>query len=444
MKRALFTLMGTLSSLCALQEPIITSIPVLTLPQYMVITNDSRYLYVTNTSNSSFSVIDTQVQAISETVEGLSAYRIYNSPDSRYVYIVGFSSDVNIVDTQTNEVTVKTTAGAPVAVTSTADGKYAYVSVDAEQKMYVLETGSFDTVTTFDIDERPWAGVSTPDSSQIYVLGFAAGTVAAIDTSTYEVTSIPIGEPIPSIINQGPFDITVSSDGAYVYAVNEGHDTAHIIDTSTNKLVKTLDVEDKPWSIELTPNGQYAYVANSGSSSVSVIDTQSQEVITTIEVGLGPVKALPSPDGHYVYVANQSDDTVSVIAVASQSVVATLSVGNSPGDLVVAPDGRYVYTLNWLEGTISAILSYSAIDQMSAQIKSVKSVWCEEFFGDVVWGDIIGVERFELYRDDQLVVSLSGDVTGYQDHNLDSNHGNQYTLKVIMKDGNSYTYTLSP
>ena len=77
---------------------------------------------------------------------------------------------------------------------------------------------------------------------------------------------------------------------------------------------------------------QNAYITNQGispnfSNNVTVIDTTTNKVVTTIEVGLAPSGVAVAPDGSKVYVANQFDHTVSVIATATNTVAATVKVG---------------------------------------------------------------------------------------------------------------------
>ena len=74
---------------------------------------------------------------------------------------------------------------------------------------------------------------------------------------------------------------------------------------------------------------QNAYITNQGipsnfSSNVTVIDTTTNKVVTTIDVGLAPSGVAVAPDGSKVYVANEAvKGTVSVIDAATNAVTAT-------------------------------------------------------------------------------------------------------------------------
>jgi YVTN family beta-propeller protein len=71
---------------------------------------------------------------------------------------------------------------------------------------------------------------------------------------------------------------------------NRRHDES-IID----KANKHIEVGTEPYGLVLTPNGKKLYVSNSRSDSISVIDTQTDKVVRTIKnVDFEPV-AWPSP-----------------------------------------------------------------------------------------------------------------------------------------------------
>ncbi|MFT5395818.1 MAG: YVTN family beta-propeller protein, partial [Gammaproteobacteria bacterium] len=68
----------------------------------------------------------------------------------------------------------------------------------------------------------------------------------------------------------------------------------------------------------------YAYITNQGSDSVSVIDTHSNKVIKTIKVGSKPAGVVVSNDSKRVYISNPESHDVSVIDTESLSVIKTV------------------------------------------------------------------------------------------------------------------------
>ena len=63
-------------------------------------------------------------------------------------------------------------------------------------------------------------------------------------------------------------------------------DAAAVIDSSTNRVLRTVTVPKGPHGLVLTPDGRKVYVSSDGASTVSVIDTATDQVVTSIDVDL--------------------------------------------------------------------------------------------------------------------------------------------------------------
>lgn len=101
-----------------------------------------------------------------------------------------------------------------------------------------------------------------------------------IDTATNTVVAT-----IPLASGSGPMGLAITPDGESVYVANNGNDTASVIDTGTNTVVKTISVGSLPEDVAITPDGEFAYMTNNGSTTVSVIDTETKIVVKTFESG---------------------------------------------------------------------------------------------------------------------------------------------------------------
>ncbi len=135
----------------------------------------------------------------------------------------------------------------------------------------------------------------------------------------------------------------ITNQGAYPNFSNK----VTVIDTTTNKVVTTIDVGLAPAGIAVTPDGSKVYVANRAvNGTVSVIDTATNAVSATVAVGSNPVGVAVKPDGSKVYVANQGrHSTVSVIDTATNAVSATIDVGPTPAGVAVTSDGANIAKL---------------------------------------------------------------------------------------------------
>ena len=53
-------------------------------------------------------------------------------------------------------------------------------------------------------------------------------------------------------------------DSSGVFISNGKDGTVSMIDTSTNKIIATIEVGKRPWNMAITPDGGKLYVANAG------------------------------------------------------------------------------------------------------------------------------------------------------------------------------------
>ena len=99
-------------------------------------------------------------------------------------------------------------------------------------------------------------------------------------------------------------------------------------------------------NVTLTLDEKYAYVATGDANSVTVLDTATDKIIRTIPVGLDPWRAYASPNGKHMIVPNNGDQTVSVIDVQSHTLVATLPAGTDMTGVNFGNDGKKGYVIS--------------------------------------------------------------------------------------------------
>src|SRR5215468_4776107 len=73
-------------------------------------------------------------------------------------------------------------------------------------------------------------------------------------------------------------------------------DAVAVIDSSTNRVLRTVTVPKGPHGLVVTPDGRKVYVSSDGASTVTVIDTATDQVATSIEVGANPHGLAMAPD----------------------------------------------------------------------------------------------------------------------------------------------------
>ena len=140
-----------------------------------------------------------------------------------------------------------------------------------------------------------------------------------------------------------PIELSVSRDGARLYALCEGTDEVVAYDARTAKIVRRIKVGRVPKGMSLSPDGARLYVANSWSDSVSEIDTAALQVVRTLPAGFEPNSVLTDLAGRFLYVANRVSNDVSVIDLAAGAEVKRLVGGRGASYLTLSPDGASIY-----------------------------------------------------------------------------------------------------
>jgi YVTN family beta-propeller protein len=114
-------------------------------PQYVTITADGAYAYVTNYGNNTVSVINTASDTISATINvGSYPNGVAVTPNGEYAYVANYGSGtVSVISTASNTVTVTVTVGSnPWDVAIASNGEYAYVANYGSGTVSVISTAT--------------------------------------------------------------------------------------------------------------------------------------------------------------------------------------------------------------------------------------------------------------------------------------------------------------
>jgi len=90
----------------------------------------------------------------------------------------------------------------------------------------------------------------------------------------------------------------------YAYITNQLSDNLSVIDTSSQQVIKTIDIGHRPVGVSLTALGNKVFISNSEGQDISILNTISMQVEAHIPVGGGPVGIASNSDGSLIYVAD--------------------------------------------------------------------------------------------------------------------------------------------
>ena len=211
-------------------------------PVHMVASPDGRYIFVTNFSGSSVSVVDTTTWRVARTIQTPAApHSIVTSPDGRYAYVACYlGAAVAIIDIA-RQALVGTIALPPLArpygLGISVDGHYLYASDNFSGRLFTLDALARRALTSTQVGLAPALIARAPDGRRLYVANGKSHDLSIVD-----ITSDPAA---PSVI-------------------------------------ATVPLDGYPHGVSVTPDGRYVAVADTVSGHVEIVDALSHQVIATV------------------------------------------------------------------------------------------------------------------------------------------------------------------
>ncbi|WP_070000012.1 YVTN family beta-propeller repeat protein [Cellulosilyticum sp. I15G10I2] len=210
-----------------------------------------------------------------------------------------------------------------------------------------------------------------------YYTANESGSISKIDSITNKV--------IDTIqVDGSPHNIQISSDGQIVaFTVAEKmteeeekdenmemnmdmKGEVFFYDTNTRDLVKQMELGKHPAYIVFTEDGKYVLVTDSKDNNVSILDAKTYEVLNTIAVGKGPNGFRISKDSKFAYIANMEEDTVSVIDIENSKEIKKITVGETPVTTAITSDGKTLLVTVSSENVLAVInLATDAIEKIA-------------------------------------------------------------------------------
>jgi YVTN family beta-propeller protein len=144
------------------------------------------------------------------------------------------------------------------------------------------------------------------------------------------------------------------------YVPNQKSGTISVIDTSTDRVVRTLSGGDglgkRLQQIALTPDRNQLYVVDAEGHRLLLLDIASDTVQRSVDIGQGAEGVGVSPDGRQLVVCIEGQNQVMFIEAATFALGAHVDVqGKAPEHCVWTPDGKSVLTSNEASDTIDVI-----------------------------------------------------------------------------------------
>ena len=196
----------------------------------------------------------------------------------------------------------------PSALVADKQAGKLYIAETTAKQVAVFEISTGKVIKTYQMSDKSSGLALSAEKSRLYV-------TCASPNGQVKVVNLQTGKIINTIsVGHTPMAPVLSSNGKILYVCNRFDNNVSVIDIASRKQIAQIPVQREPVAATLTQDGRFllvnnhlpAGVANKGNVAavVSVIDTSTNKVITTIDLPNGTTALqgiCMSPDGRYAY-----------------------------------------------------------------------------------------------------------------------------------------------
>jgi YVTN family beta-propeller protein len=302
-------------------------------------------LYVANSLGDDVTVIDLPTQKVLTTIKvGSIVHGVCAPADGRHAYVtIESEHTLKVVDTKTNTVTgTIALPGQPNECAATSDGHYVVVPLLAPQNSaVVIDTTENKIVKTFEV--RHPHNCFTPEGGSNTIVYCEARDnffIRRIDLSKMEITNdVKVaGDPRPFI---------VTPDEKTLYTALSGLHGLAIVDIPHQTMSQFM-LPPMPWmnckveppntpvhGIALTADGKKIWITSVADSGVYVYDIATRKLGPKLTTGACPNWISMSKDGKYAGISNADTDDASIMDAHSGKELARVKVGKAPKRVLV-------------------------------------------------------------------------------------------------------------
>jgi YVTN family beta-propeller protein len=258
-------------------------------------------LYVTEPAARRLAVIDTErwQSPVSVTLPDAPAAMLLQH-DGRRLWIAA-QRDGAVTALATDDLTVAAripVAGGAHVLAITGDDHRLLVTNQDDGSISLIDPHGLAAVTTLPVGKAPRAIAISALAGLAYVA--VADSIAVIDPAHDALTA-----RIDGIA--GATTIAISPDGRWGFAANPASNQLSVFDTTTNRLVQSVTVENAPFEIAFTDSEGY-------------VRRRDSEAVTLVP--LAPLRADPHPIGHGEFPAGERPFATTTVDTLATSMVA--------------------------------------------------------------------------------------------------------------------------
>jgi len=189
-------------------------------------------------------------------------------------------------------------------------------------------------------------------TTKLYVANSAGTDLHVIDPSTNRVVRrVEVGPE--------PHGLCASAAGDRVFVTieNAAGEAGELLwlDPATDTVTRRMKVGPRPNQPACTPDGKVVYVP-CDDASWWAIDADAGRVVTKVATGGGPHNTLVSPDGRHMYLGPKGSYHVLIADAATHKLIGEIPTSDAPRPLALSNDGKRLYA------NVDTLIGFEVLD----------------------------------------------------------------------------------
>ncbi|MGZ5041481.1 MAG: cytochrome D1 domain-containing protein [Usitatibacter sp.] len=271
---------------------VVATLPTGANPNGVAVTPAGHRVYVSNFDDGTVTVIDAGNLRVLTTIPvGAHPLGLQVSPDGHSVAVATFGPNgaplrtISVIDVASGSVTPIAVGLGPTSVAYNSSGSALYVSNFGDNTISVIDTGSLQTLATLNAPANPFALITNPSGTRVYVMHITNAAGAKSQVSVLDTFSNQVIATIP--LAGDPQFLAVNPQGTRLYAAIGSTGSVSVIDTSNNaKLLDFLTGTNSfPAGVAVSPDGSRVLVVDARLSQLNTFDASNFALVASAPVG---------------------------------------------------------------------------------------------------------------------------------------------------------------
>ena len=363
--------------------PVGKSLPLGDLPLNIAVSNNKKYIAVTNNGQSTQTIqlLDASNHRVLHSIEIAKAWLgVCFSKNDAYLYVSG-GNDNRIIQyaIRNNQLIYQdsivlgkswpekiSVAGITIDYTT----NHLFAVTKENNALYEIDLTSKQVLNHYSLPAEAYTVVLSPNKKELYISSWGSAQVLVWNIRQHAIQkTIAVGS--------NPNDMVVSPNGKRLFVANANDNSVSVIDLQQYKVLETLNTALYPNapggsttnSVALSTDAKTLYIANADNNCLSVFDVS--EVGNSKSKGFIPTGWYPTCVrliGHTIFVANGKGFTSLANPYGPNPVSKKIQLQFQKGDTTQPKEVQYIGGL--FKGTIS-IFSEPGVEQLAVYSQAV-------------------------------------------------------------------------